>query len=84
VWRKNVFDIYFRSYNTSGDSGLLMEMGYDRCSPLLTEFVFSGMPVLFPYFHGNLFVFSSGLFIVVLVLLIGIQTDSLFEWLIVV
>jgi hypothetical protein len=45
----------------------------------LFSFSNSGMPVLFLYFHGILLVFSSVLFIVVLVLLIGIQTASLFE-----
>ena len=52
VWRKNVFDIYFRSSNTSGDSGLLMEMVHDRCSTLLTEFgtaLTTSLPILFQY-----------------------------------
>jgi hypothetical protein len=32
VWRKSVFDIYFRSWDTSGDSGLVMKMVLDRFS----------------------------------------------------
>ena len=31
-------NVYFRSYNTTGDSGLLMEIVHDRCCTLLTEF----------------------------------------------
>jgi hypothetical protein len=52
VWRKSVFDIYFRSWNTSGDSWLLMEMVHDRCSTLLTEFstaLTTILPILFQY-----------------------------------
>jgi hypothetical protein len=51
VWRKSVFDIYFRSWNTSGDSGLLMEMVHDRCSTF-TEFgtaLTTILPILFQY-----------------------------------
>ena len=48
VCRKSVFDIYFRSKNTSGDS----EMVHDRCSTLLTEFgtaLTTILPILFQY-----------------------------------
>jgi hypothetical protein len=47
VWRKSVFDIYFRS-----DLVLLMEMVNDRCSTLLTEFgtaLTTILPILFQY-----------------------------------
>jgi hypothetical protein len=52
VWRKNVFDIYFRSQNTTGDSWLLMEMVHDKCATLLTGFSTSLttiLPILFQY-----------------------------------
>jgi hypothetical protein len=52
VWRKSVFDIYFRGLNTSGDSRLLMEMVHDRCSTLPTEFgtaLTTILPILFQY-----------------------------------
>ena len=38
--------------NTSGDSGLLMEMVHDKCSTLLTEFgtaLTTILPILFQY-----------------------------------
>jgi hypothetical protein len=52
VWCKSVFDIYFRSKNTSGDSWLLMEMVHDKCSTLLTGFstaLIAILPILFQY-----------------------------------
>ena len=53
VRRKSVFDIYFRSSNTSEDSRwLLMEMVHDRCSILHTEFgtaLTTILPILFQY-----------------------------------
>ena len=52
VWRKSVFEIYFRSYNTSGDSWLLMDMVHDRCYTLLTGLstaLTTTLPILFQY-----------------------------------
>ena len=67
VWRKNVFDIYFRSSNTSGDSGLLMEMVRDRCSTLLTEFgtaLTTSLPILFQYCYKYCYCDSRNLWAV--------------------